>query len=219
MSFSPRIRAPLLSDDLKWLEISMNAFRRNQSSSYRISNQELYDGLAGAFAGLPCDDDFDPEAELAALGLDAAGVGARMRAMAEAEDSRSCVGPRGAAAGVGDNGGRGASDGRLGLAVRHRKGRGLFKKDRNWNAGCGMPMGAGLEFSPLTVPPRRPGSYCRETRANTRPCPECKPVKAFPRIVPGRDCSSSAFMACPGIAEVVSRSPGDMGDALASTFT
>src|SRR5215470_9925706 len=59
--------------------------------------------------------------------------------------------------------------------------------------------------------------YCSATRIGISPVPAGWDRSALPMIAPWTRAGSSAFMACPGVAEVVSRSPATMGEVLAST--
>src|ERR1700682_4292269 len=60
--------------------------------------------------------------------------------------------------------------------------------------------------------------HCRHTSIGSRPLPDGRLASAFPITVPKAFMGSSAFMAWPGVAEVVRRSPTSTGPYWASTL-
>src|SRR5262249_21686876 len=60
-------------------------------------------------------------------------------------------------------------------------------------------------------------AHWRLTSTRTRPLPSLSSVIAFPITVPGALAESVAFIACPGVDEVVNRSPGSTAPKDAST--
>ncbi len=52
--------------------------------------------------------------------------------------------------------------------------------------------------------------YCSATRTGIRSCPSRTGRSALPKVVPNAFNWSEAFMACPGLGEVVSKSPASI---------
>src|SRR5215469_11878674 len=61
-------------------------------------------------------------------------------------------------------------------------------------------------------------NHCSATRIGTSPLPACLDFRAFPITAPNAFVVSVAFIANPGVGDVVSRSPTSIGEYRASTL-
>ena len=61
-------------------------------------------------------------------------------------------------------------------------------------------------------------AHCRFTSTSTSPVPPASRVMALPMMAPCERATSLAFIAWPGVSEVVSRSPGSMGPYVVLAF-
>ena len=60
--------------------------------------------------------------------------------------------------------------------------------------------------------------YCKATRIGINPFPDVRGARALPMTAPNARPGSAAFIAWPGVAELVSRSPTAMASQRASTL-
>ena len=75
----------------------------------------------------------------------------------------------------------------------------------------GIPELPQSKISAVTATGRVIFRYCRAMRIGIDPCPDGKARRALPMTAPKALAGSAAFIACPGVVEVVSRSPTSTG--------